>query len=93
MKNVADLNLGENLCIFTPFHFPNSKIYLFESCWFLFLRGSANQYFLKIFTKSFLNVNFPLSYYLAVIQSTTTRKWPPAQKTNIPSQRTIVGPP
>ena len=28
MKYYSDLNLGEGLCIFTFFHFPDSELYL-----------------------------------------------------------------
>ena len=35
-KYSSDLNLGEGLCIFTSFHFPDSGLYLFNGCDFYF---------------------------------------------------------
>ena len=36
MKNCTDLNLGEGLCIFTFFHFPDSRLYLLHAFDFIF---------------------------------------------------------
>ena len=36
MKYYSDLNLGEGLCIFTFFHFPDSELYLLKGFDFYF---------------------------------------------------------
>ena len=36
MKYSSDLNLGEGLCIFTSFHFPDSGLYLLNGFDFYF---------------------------------------------------------
>ena len=44
MKNCTDLNLGEDLCIFTFFHFPDNGPYLLNGFHFHFRwRDSENQ--------------------------------------------------